>query len=79
MATIAVLHHVADYLRWREVYDKSEPVRKAGGVIKESVYQAKGELEQCPCATYLLDDGPGGDLPCQSRVEDGHAAGRRPG
>ncbi|MGA8015209.1 MAG: cyclase [Candidatus Dormiibacterota bacterium] len=43
MATTVVLHRVADYPRWRKVYDEFEPVQKTGGVIKESVYQSKDD------------------------------------
>jgi quinol monooxygenase YgiN len=43
MAMIVVLHRVKDYRAWRQVYDEFEPVQKAGGVIAESVYQAKDD------------------------------------
>lgn len=43
MATTVILHRVADYPRWRKAYDDFEPVQKAGGVINENVYQAKGD------------------------------------
>lgn len=43
MATTVILHQVADYPRWRQAYDEFEPTQKAGGVIRESVYQAKGD------------------------------------
>ena len=43
MATSVVLHHVKDYQAWRKVYDSVAPLQKEGGVIAESVYQAKGD------------------------------------
>jgi quinol monooxygenase YgiN len=43
MAMLVVLHRVRDYRAWRQVYDEFEPVQKAGGVIAESVYQAKDD------------------------------------
>lgn len=43
MATIVILHRVRDYGAWRQMYDEFEPVQKAGGVIAESVYQAKDD------------------------------------
>jgi hypothetical protein len=43
MAMMVVLHRVKDYRAWRQVYDEFEPVQKAGGVIAESVYQAKDD------------------------------------
>jgi quinol monooxygenase YgiN len=43
MATTVVLHHVKDYQSWRKVYDEVGPLQREGGVIAESVYQAKGD------------------------------------
>jgi quinol monooxygenase YgiN len=43
MATMVVLHRVRDYGAWRRVYDDVAPMQKAGGVIEESVYRAKGD------------------------------------
>ena len=43
MATLVVLHRVRDYRAWRQAYEEFEPVQKAGGVIAESVYQAKDD------------------------------------
>ena len=43
MATTVVLHRVKDYQAWRKVYDEVGPLQREGGVIAESVYQAKGD------------------------------------
>jgi len=43
MAMTVVLHRVRDYDAWRKVYKEVAPMQKAGGVIAESVYQAKGD------------------------------------
>lgn len=43
MAMIVVLHRVNDYPAWRREYDEFEPAQKAGGVVSESVYQAKDD------------------------------------
>ena len=40
---IVILHRVRNYDAWRKVYKEVAPMQKAGGVIKESVYQAKGD------------------------------------
>jgi quinol monooxygenase YgiN len=37
------LHRVKDYSGWRKVYDEFEPVQKQGGVLAQSVYQAKDD------------------------------------
>ena len=37
------VHRVRDYDAWRKVYKEVAPMQKAGGVTKESVYQAKGD------------------------------------
>ncbi|HVB54154.1 MAG TPA: hypothetical protein VNF24_08205 [Candidatus Acidoferrales bacterium] len=43
MATVLVLHRVADYSTWRKNYESFEGVQKELGVIEESVFQAKGD------------------------------------
>jgi quinol monooxygenase YgiN len=43
MAMVVILHRVRDYGAWREVYDRVEPLQKAGGVTAESVYRAKDD------------------------------------
>jgi quinol monooxygenase YgiN len=43
MALSVVVHRVKDYRAWRQVYDEVGPMQKAGGVIAESVYQAKDD------------------------------------
>jgi quinol monooxygenase YgiN len=43
VATIFILHRVADYDAWRQVYDDVAPMQQAGGVIEEHVYRAKGD------------------------------------
>jgi hypothetical protein len=40
MAISLVLHRVADYDAWREVYDSVADLQAAGGVSAESVYRA---------------------------------------
>jgi quinol monooxygenase YgiN len=40
MATIFVLHRVADYDAWHQVYESVAPMQQAGGVIEEHVYRA---------------------------------------
>ena len=39
MATAVVLHRVADYGAWRQVYDSVADLQKSGGVVAESVYR----------------------------------------
>jgi hypothetical protein len=43
MATVLVLHRVADYSIWRKEYESFEGVQKELGVIDERVYQLKGD------------------------------------
>jgi hypothetical protein len=43
MALTIIRHQVRDYEAWRKVYDSVGPMWKAGGVIEESVYQAKND------------------------------------
>ena len=40
MATMFVRHQVADYAKWRQVFDGFAPTQKALGVQAGSVYQA---------------------------------------
>ena len=40
MTTLFVRHQVADYAKWRQVYDGIAPVQKAMGVQDQAVYQA---------------------------------------
>jgi len=40
MTTLFVRHQVADYAKWREVYDGFGPTQKALGVQDQAVYQA---------------------------------------
>lgn len=40
MTTMFVKLHVSHYDTWREVYDVSDPVRKAHGVDKQKVYRS---------------------------------------
>lgn len=40
MTTLFVRHQVADYSKWRSVYDGIAPIQKAMGVQDQSVYQA---------------------------------------
>ncbi len=39
MTTLFVRHQVADYARWRQVYDGFAPTQKALGVLDHAVYQ----------------------------------------
>ena len=39
MPLLVVLHQVADYDAWRQVYDQSEPLQTAGGVLEDSVFR----------------------------------------
>ncbi len=39
MTTLFVRHQVADYAKWREVYDKFRPTQQALGVQEQAVYQ----------------------------------------
>jgi quinol monooxygenase YgiN len=43
MALAIIRSTVRDYGEWRKVYDQAGPMQKAGGVIEESVYQAKND------------------------------------
>jgi hypothetical protein len=43
MATVVVLQRVEEYRAWRRVHDAFGPLKKAGGVTAESVYQAKDD------------------------------------
>ena len=43
MAMMVILHRVRDYDAWLKAYKEVAPMQKAGGVTKESVYQAKGD------------------------------------
>jgi uncharacterized protein (DUF1330 family) len=43
MAMAAVLHRVADYGAWRQVYDEVADLQKQGGVVAESVHRMAGD------------------------------------
>jgi uncharacterized protein (DUF1330 family) len=43
MAVSLVLHRVADYAAWRQVYDSVADLQKAGGVVSESVHRMAGD------------------------------------
>jgi uncharacterized protein (DUF1330 family) len=43
MAMSLVLHRVADYGAWRQVYDSVADLQKAGGVTAESVHRMAGD------------------------------------
>lgn len=43
MATLFVRHTVADYAKWRQIYDGFAPTKKALGVQADVVYQAAGD------------------------------------
>jgi uncharacterized protein (DUF1330 family) len=43
MAISVVLHRVADFSAWRQVYDSLADVQKAGGVTAESVHRTAGD------------------------------------
>ena len=43
MAMSLVLHRVADYAGWRQVYDSVADLQKAGGVTAESVHRMAGD------------------------------------
>jgi hypothetical protein len=43
MAMSVVLHRVADYGAWRQVYDSVADLQKAGGVTAESVHRMAGD------------------------------------
>jgi|1186.fasta_scaffold20649_2 hypothetical protein len=43
MAMSLVLHRVADYAAWRQVYDSVAALQKAGGVMSESVHRTAGD------------------------------------
>jgi uncharacterized protein (DUF1330 family) len=43
MAMSLVLHRVADYPAWRQVYDSVADLQKAGGVTAESVHRMAGD------------------------------------
>ena len=38
-----VLHRVADYAAWRQVYESVADLQKAGGVTSESVHRMAGD------------------------------------
>jgi quinol monooxygenase YgiN len=40
MATVFLRHTISDYAAWRKVYDAAGPLKKAGGVMAEAVYQS---------------------------------------
>jgi quinol monooxygenase YgiN len=40
MVTVFLRHKISDYAAWRKVYDAAGPMKKAGGVIGEAVYQS---------------------------------------
>jgi hypothetical protein len=40
MTTLFVRHKVADYAKWRQVYDAFGPTQKSLGVQEQAVYQA---------------------------------------
>lgn len=40
MVTLFVRHPVADYAKWRSLYDSIGAMQKAGGVVADSVYQS---------------------------------------
>jgi hypothetical protein len=43
MATLFVRHNVADYAKWRQVYDDFDAERQAMGVTSHGVYQLNGD------------------------------------
>ena len=43
MATLFVRHSVADYTKWRKVYDDFDAERKTMGVSSHGVYQLDGD------------------------------------
>lgn len=43
MTTSFVLHRVADYDAWRQVYDSVAGLQARGGVRSDAVYQAEGD------------------------------------
>jgi uncharacterized protein (DUF1330 family) len=43
MAMTVVLHRVADYGAWRQVYESVSDLQKSGGVIAESVHRMAGD------------------------------------
>ena len=40
MATMFIRHEVADYAKWKQVYDDFKPTQKKLGVTAETVYRA---------------------------------------
>jgi uncharacterized protein (DUF1330 family) len=40
-----VLHRVADYDAWRQVYDSVAELQKSGGVVAESVHRMVGDRD----------------------------------
>lgn len=40
MTTLFVRHEVADYAKWRQVYDEFAPTQKSLGVQDQAVYRA---------------------------------------
>jgi uncharacterized protein (DUF1330 family) len=45
MAMTVVLHRVADYDAWRQVYDSVADLQKSAGVLTESVYRMAGDAQ----------------------------------
>ena len=45
MAMTVVLHRVADYDAWRQVYDSVADMQKSGGVVAESVHRMAGDRD----------------------------------
>ena len=43
MALAIIRHKVSDFDAWRKAYDSVGAMQKAGGVIEESVHQAKND------------------------------------
>ena len=43
MATLFVRHTVADYEKWRKVYDDFDTERRSMGVTSDGVYQLDGD------------------------------------
>ena len=43
MATLFVRHNVADYGKWRQVYDDFDAERRSMGVTSHGVYQLNGD------------------------------------
>jgi uncharacterized protein (DUF1330 family) len=45
MAMTVVLHRVADYDAWRQVYDSVRDLQKSAGVMAESVHRMAGDAD----------------------------------